>query len=209
MRKRTISLAAVMFCFALAGSATAATYSFEYTGGTPSIIDYTSDYVEIEVPDGLGTISDVNVFVNISHTWINDVELYLWHSEDGGDTWKGVQLYNHDAAGGYDNIPGVLFDDQAPTSISNAALPYVSGVFRPTALPADGESNLLSDFIGDQSAGLWDLEWYDWANGDTGTLLNFRIDFETTSHPVPLPGAVLLFGSGLGAVAGLRRLRQK
>lgn len=208
MRKRTISLAAVLFCFALAGSATAATYSFDYPDVPLAITEGDWVYADLTIGGDLGAITDINVFVDIEHTWMADLDIYVAHQEQGGSSWKWVQLYNQDGDS-RDNMTSVLFDDQAAASISGAVAPYGPGSFRPTSLPEAGESNLLSDYNGDQAAGIWSLVLFDNFSGDTGEVHQFRIEFETQQNPVPLPGAIVLFGSGLGAVAGLRRLRQK
>lgn len=201
-----------MLCFGLAGTAAAATYSFSFPDSPLAIAE--GDWVYADITDAvgnLGTITDVNVFVDIDHTWVGDLDIYLAHQEDGESSWKWVQLYNQDGDSRND-ITEVLFNDQATTSIDEAAPPYGPGSYQPTSNPEHGESNLLSDYNGDLAAGIWSLVLFDNASGDTGVLQNFRIDLETASVPqtaVPLPGAVVLLGSGLGALAAARRARRK
>lgn len=221
MRKLTASIGVAMLCFGLAGTAAAATYSYE--GADQSISDNEWTYADIDVGDILGVVTDINVFVNIDHTSVGDLEIYIDHSLDGGNTWKSVQLFNHEefffSGFGYvynslDDITDVLFDDQAEKSISDPSIraPYGPGSFQPTSYPAEGQSNLLAFFNGDSAAGIWSLSVYDWGQGDTGTLLDFRVDITANAdqqNPVPLPGAVVLFGSGLSALAAFRRARQK
>lgn len=229
MRKVTASIGAAMLCFGLAGTAAAATYYTEGTLVIPDDATATVDepnegiYADIDIGDISGIVTDVNVFVDISHTSIGDLEIYLYHSADGGDTWKSVQLFNHDSfffpGYGYiynslDNMTDVLFDDQADISISDPTVraPYGPGSFQPTSSPEEDESNLLADFNGDLAAGIWSLYIYDWKKGDTGTLNDLHVEIATKNDPaspVPLPGAVVFLGSGLGALAAARRARRK
>ncbi|MCK9296543.1 MAG: VPLPA-CTERM sorting domain-containing protein [Desulfobulbaceae bacterium] len=221
MKKSIATLAAAMFCCGLlAGPAAAATYSLTYSDGPLAITETDENgdlgnwvYADILV-DAPGNITDVNIFVDITHTYIGDLDIYIAHQEEGASSWKWVQLYNNNNE--YrNNMSNVLFDDQATTYINNAAPPYGPGSFKPTSNgpDADGDSNLLSFFNGDLAAGIWSLALYDNVQYETGTLNSFRVDLETDAVPqtaVPLPGAVVLLGSGLGALAGVRRRsRQK
>lgn len=132
MKKVTASLAAAMLCFGLAGPA-AATYSLNYpdvplTINDAELVDGNVvaglTYADISDLGRLGDILDVNVFLDITHSWIGDLQIYIAHSVDDGDTWKYVQLYNRDNSGYGINMTNVLFDDQAATSISFAIPPY-------------------------------------------------------------------------------------
>jgi len=197
-----------MLCFGLAGTAAAATYSFSFPGAPLAIAE--GDWVYADITDAvgnLGTITDVNVFVDIDHTWIGDLDIYIAHQEAGRSSWKYVQLYNEDGDSRND-MSNVLFDDEASMYINEAAPPYGPGSFKPSSNgpDADGDSNLLSFFDGDSAAGMWSLVLFDNWQYETGTLQGFRVDIETSA--VPLPGAVVLLGSGLGALAALRRKRR-
>jgi hypothetical protein len=240
MKKVTVSLAAAMLCFGLAGPAAAATYSFNYTlpgSGLPindaqfvdddgGYFDAGLTYFDIDAGGIPGAITDVNVYVDIEHPSIGDLEFYVAHlvpRDVGPPEWEYVQLYNQDAAAFQANMREVTFDDEAGTYINEDAPPYGPGFFnKPTSNPLSGESNQLSSLDGYPAAGWWSLVLYDNFNygideygvditDDAGTLLAFRLDIETDvpSSAVPLPGAVVLFGSGLGALAAIRRSRQK
>jgi subtilisin-like proprotein convertase family protein len=204
----------MLCCGLLAGPAAAATYSLTYSGG-PLTIAEDGEFHYAKITDSnLGTITDVNVMVDIDHYWPEDLDIYLAHSLTGEEgTWKYVQLYNQEQGGAIDENLNVLFDDQATTSITDAVPPYGLGSYQPTSNPEEissgvYERNLLTDYNGDMAAGIWSLVLFDNAYGDIGTLQSFRVDLETAATPtnaVPLPGAVVLLGSGLGALVGVRR----
>lgn len=214
MKKMTASFAAAVFCLGITGTATAANYSFSFTGAPLTITE--GDWVYADIMDAtgdLGSITDVNVFVDISHTWMADLDIYIAHQEDGSSDWKYVQLYNQDGDSRND-MTEVLFDDQAALYINDYFPPYVidNGLpynpFKPTANgpDGDGDSNMLSFFNGDLAAGIWSLAMFDNSTGDIGTLNEFRVDIETDA--VPLPGAFFLLAPGLGALAAMRRSRK-
>ncbi|QTD38314.1 proprotein convertase P-domain-containing protein [Polaribacter batillariae] len=126
----------------------------------------------INVPDNF-SISDVNVSLDISHTWNSDLNIYLISPAN-----TRVELSTGNGGNG-DNYSNVTFDDASgnvlPTGNSG-----ISGTYNP--------EGLLSDFNGENANGDWVLEVTDTADGDGGTInsitlnicnSNFSEDFET------------------------------
>ncbi len=107
-----------------------------------------------------GSIQDLNVQVNISHTWNSDLLVTL-RGPDG--TTVTLSQYR---GGSGDNYTNTIFDDQATQSIANGAAPF-SGSYR-----ADG---LLSAFNGKNMRGVWQLSVYDRYRQDQGTLSNWSL----------------------------------
>lgn len=113
----------------------------------------------ISVPD-MVTISDVNVTVNIEHTFTGDLDMKLI-APDGTE----VELSTDNGSSG-DNYTNTVFDDQATNTIVSGTAPF-TGSYQP-------EGN-LSDFNNVQSNGDWTLEITDDANQDGGNLLNWSL----------------------------------
>ena len=153
---------------------------------SPAIPDRQTINVPISVPVAL-TIADIDVKVNISHTYDRDLRLYLL-APDG----RQITLANR-VGGSGNNFTDTTFDDEATVSIRNGSAPF-SGTFRP--------EGLLSSFDGMAANGSWRLRVSDLARGDVGTvnsvtlsiLFNdggpwvhtFGIADETTSAVTPL-----------------------
>jgi len=112
-------------------------------------------------------VDDVNVTVNIDHSWAADLDVILI-SPDGTE----VELFS-DIGGVFEaNFTNTTLDDEASQDITSAtgSAPF-TGVWRP-------EGN-LSDFNGLMSAGDWTLQITDDANGDGGTLLDWSLQICT------------------------------
>lgn len=106
-------------------------------------------------------VSDVNVTVNLTHTFVGDLDMKLV----GPDNTEVVLV---DRVGGSgDNFTNTTFDDEASTPISAGSAPF-SGTFQP--------SGSLSDFQGVMSAGDWSLIITDNANADGGDLLDWTLE---------------------------------
>ncbi len=113
---------------------------------TTSIINFTDDF----------TISDVNVTLDITHSWDSDLDVKLI----APDGITEVILFEDIGSSG-DNFTDTVLDDEAGTAITAGSAPF-TGTFRP-------QGN-LSDFDGMSSAGNWTLSITDDTNGDGGTL---------------------------------------
>jgi uncharacterized protein YhjY with autotransporter beta-barrel domain/subtilisin-like proprotein convertase family protein len=104
---------------------------------------------------GLGTITDLDVRIAVSHTFDGDLRFTL-----ASPTATSVILFNRRGGGG-DNLQDTLFDDSAAIAISAGVAPF-SGSFQPEAL--------LAAFNGQNPNGIWTLTVEDLAGGDVGTL---------------------------------------
>lgn len=100
-------------------------------------------------------ISDLNVKVNVSHSYVSDVRMTLV-----GPDGTQVPLVNRRGGAG-DNFSNTVFDDQASTSIASGTAPF-AGNFKP-------ESSLAA-FNGKNARGTWYLVVDDVALFDGGRL---------------------------------------
>ncbi len=116
----------------------------------------------------VGTILDLNVLVNINHTWDEDLDVFLI-APDG----TRVELFT-DVGGLGVNFTNTLLDDDASSLIATGVAPF-TGTYKP-------EGNLTS-FEGRSLAGIWKLEVTDDTKIDKGTLLNWSIIARYTASP--------------------------
>lgn len=132
--------------------------SSDIAGGTSSAIDIRStDY-----------IGDMDVFLEIDHTWVGDLNILLSHVETG----KVIELTTTSSCGG-DDIYATL-DDEARVSYSEVceALPALGGNLRP--------HEALSGFDGVPITGKWELQVYDYYDSDVGMLVSWCLIPEAT-----------------------------
>ncbi len=104
-------------------------------------------------------IGDLNISVDVDHTWVGDLVLTVEHVESG----TTVTIVNRPPCSG-DNIVATLDDEAASPVDAECAptVPTISGSFRPT--------NPLSAFRGKNAKGTWRLTVSDQAALDVGTL---------------------------------------
>jgi subtilisin family serine protease len=147
--------------------------TFGYTSNTQvAIRDRATVIASLVVPTVAGRtnvpISDVNVTVNLAHTWTSDLRLYLV-APNGAN----ILLFNRRGGSG-DNLTNTTFNDEAGTAIAAGAAPF-TGSFKP--------EQLLSRFDGLNAAGTWRLYIQDLARGDIGRLRSFTLTFTTGTAP--------------------------
>jgi VCBS repeat-containing protein len=123
-------------------------------------------YSNIEITD-TGMISDLNVHINLTHTWDNDLNISL-RAPDG--TIVSLSSYNGGSANNYTNT---VFDDEADTSITAGSAPF-SGVFRP-----EGDLSVLD---GMDMSGTWTLIISDDAGLDAGMLYNWSLELSVDNQ---------------------------
>ena len=142
---------------------------------TTTCVTY-NNVVPTSIPDGAGQevggvvgtsiinvpvnyiVSDVNVGLNITHSYINDLKVSLRHPDN-----TVVKLIDR-ICGSQDGINATLTDGFGPVSCSNP----VTGSFDPT--------EPLSVLNSKSTSGNWTLEFQDFYNGDTGTVNSWSLN---------------------------------
>lgn len=140
-----------IICFNEAANAVPAIISDGPPSSQDSIITITSDVV----------INDIVLNIDISHTWMSDLDIYLTSP-------LGTQItIVEDRCGFRNDMLATFSDDGAAINCSGSA-PTING----TVLPVD----MLSTFIGESSIGNWTLTVADDTNNDGGTLNAWSLD---------------------------------
>jgi len=121
----------------------------------------------INVPDGL-TIDDVNLTLDITHSWDEDLDVYLISPQG-----TRVELFT-DVGGSGDNFTNTTLDDECATPISSGTAPF-TGCYQP--------EGSLSDFDGEDSSGVWTLELSDDFGADAGTLEAWSLELCGEAEP--------------------------
>ena len=112
---------------------------------------------EVTLP---GNVIDIDVLVDIAHTWTADVDIFLISPEG-----TSVEL-STDNGGTGDHYTGTVFDDEAVDPITAGAPPF-TGSFQP--------EGSLSALDGEVLAGTWTLQVIDDSGGIDGTLLGWSL----------------------------------
>lgn len=126
--------------------------------GNVSLIDAGERVLSLPVPHAVA-IADLDVQVQLTHTYMSDLRLIL--VSPGGTQ---VTLFDRQGGGGDDL--NTTFDDEASQSLTSGSPPF-TGSFRPV--------NPLSAFDGHLFAGTWQLRITDLASQDTGVISAVRL----------------------------------
>lgn len=114
------------------------------------------------------SIEDINVYVQIEHTWLGDISLFLT-SPSGTE----IPLIERICPGGEDI--DVIFDDAGIAYECANAVPSLNGFIKP-------DSGLFS-FTGENATGEWTLTVVDYEENDGGAIENFGIEFCGYAEP--------------------------
>lgn len=118
-------------------------------------------------------VGDLNVRLNISHTYVSDLVLVVqapWGSQ--------YTLFNRRGGSG-DHLVNTLFDDQAAAGIAQGVAPF-TGSFRP--------EGPLSGVNGRNAKGTWTLFVSDRQTRDSGKLLDWTLEFTQQTQVASLAG---------------------
>lgn len=131
-----------------------------------------------------GTVLNVDLALNIEHTSICDLQIYL---QSPAGTRVCINSYDVSGVNKFEpnraNFYWTIFDAESPFSINSGKPPF-TGLYRPNG------PDSLTVFYNQQSFGTWQVSVYDKVYGDTGTFKGVRLDF----HVNPEPSIILLFG---------------
>ncbi len=133
------------------------------------LIDYGTVVSYLTITDNR-IITDVDVELNIAHTWVADLDISLV-----APNGRVVRLVG-DAGGNGANFAATIFDDEANTPITAGSAPF-TGRFRPL--------QPLSSLDGLSTRGTWRLVVTDTDPWDTGTLNGWALVFRTTTANNP------------------------
>ena len=126
-------------------------------------------------------IVDIDVRLDISHTWVGDLNVELTHLEAN----QSVKLINRPGRSGsglgcgYDNIKAIL-DDEISSPVENecvASPAAISGIYIP--------NQPLGWFDGDNLDGRWRLNVSDRSSASTGSLNGWCILATVSENPEP------------------------
>jgi subtilisin-like proprotein convertase family protein len=124
--------------------------------------------------DGVGTVEDVNVTLNMSVPFISN--LYNVYLISPGGAYVPL-FYNIGSLGS--NFTNTTFDDEATSSIISGTAPY-TGHFRP--------EYPLSTFDGQNSNGNWTLQFYNNDGTNSATLNSWSLTFTSSERMTTTDG---------------------
>jgi subtilisin-like proprotein convertase family protein len=119
--------------------------------------------IPINVSGGI-TIADINVSVDISHSWVQDMSIYLIGPPEIGS--PSITLFE-EPCGGEDDIIATI--DDSGSTLNCGSNPAISGIIKP--------NQPLSDLNGLLADGIWTLYVIDKYNNDGGVINAVSLSF--------------------------------
>lgn len=184
----------LLLALALAAPANAAVF----TSSGPVSIGVLKEFTGGSIPISSlsGTITDVNVTVNVSHQRQPDLDVVL-SPPDPATFLKDVSLFSDSGSGA--GAATMTFDDSAVGTVS-AGVPWATGTYHPSnvndsgtcgddgsLVPAESQTS-LAVLNGLDPNGTWVLDINDDCDGAPGVLTSWSIEIHTTTDPVPPAG---------------------
>lgn len=121
----------------------------------------------ITVPAGVGILEELEVFVQLEHSFIGDVIIYLT-----GPNGVTIVLYNRHGGSGF-HLYGSFVDEYGPFPTQLSA-PYIRGM-----IPIAGLNALRNNWYGASASGNWTLRIQDTISGDGGTWRSWGLRIKT------------------------------
>jgi subtilisin-like proprotein convertase family protein len=118
----------------------------------------------ITVPTQTSRLTDVNVTLSLTHSFLADLDIYLVSPRG-----TRIELVS-DLVSNEPDMISTSFDNVAPTGILTGSSPF-TGRFRP--------EGTLEDLNGENPSGVWTLEITDDNPTDFGTLMSWGLNIET------------------------------
>ena len=138
-----------------------------FSAGGAAIADRATTRIRIPVA-GTFRIADLDVHIDLQHGRTSDLSIRLI-----APTGEMITLFNRRSGA---DLRGTIFDDQAMTSLRDAAAPF-TGRFRP--------EQALSQLEGKSAAGIWLLDIFDVATGVTGQVNGVTLSFRAQNGQTP------------------------
>ena len=128
----------------------------------------------INIPDNLTNISDINVTLDVTHSWMSDLVFQLQAPNTDIIVLWGRNCDDEDGF-------NITFNDTGaalPASGSTCANP-LTGTYAPVDTSTD-----LATIFSNGTNGNWTLQFADFFNGDTGSLNSWEIEICSTTFSV-------------------------
>jgi len=128
----------------------------------------------INIPDNLTNISDINITLNVTHSWMSDLVFQMQAPNSDVIVLWGRNCDDEDGF-------NIVFNDNGaalPSPGTTCANP-LTGTFAPVDTNTD-----LATIFSNGTSGNWTLQFADFFNGDTGQLNSWEIEICSTTFSV-------------------------